>query len=664
MKLPIKTYNPSDTRDLRLTNLSTYKLIAGVVFVVSFILGGVFLAPRVDYVFAKDGEETDLLPDLEKAPIGISGATGQEEFVKNTATSISNCAFDPTSIAADAVDAGIGAGAKAAGEWVIDNVKNKAGEFLGQGIIDVFDGEKVVKEKRLRLDNCIRDIQENAFRVMKARFLQRMSDNIVDGVIDWIQNGKRPRFSDIGEMIENSADAAVGDTLIEVGLGNFCSPLQKSRIQFILEKPGRFSQQVQCTLTGAVGNITQFYNDFDAGGWIGFQEVLKPQNNRWGQLMLTMDEVSRRQDEEEKKRIAVYGAGGGFDADVRCIGWTNLDALPYGKELVLTEGSSVTLFGTAEWPPKGPDGLPVKGFDDPKTPPPIKDDDITGDGIADTWTCAKTETISPPGYTQAALASALTADTIKRSPPLDPYADAILDAVILRVGKSGLAYAKKSLSNQKAEENLKKSGTPNPTPEEIRAKDANDAYAEIQEIDAASSGKIKKEDILEEIGSATDKLPERGARKKIADMRTLLEKIKNDPEYGEYLDALGKLKSCQDEKLKDPKNACLVDTTEKLDAVNAFVAGLPEQLENLSGLEKQLDLVEEDVNEHYDDLSKSALQTHKASVGAVSGSLDVFKQALDDVDLIDVAAGKTAAEAELKECLAPKDGVYLCPRAE
>lgn len=646
---------------------NSYSKTGGMIFIIFFILGGVFLA-------VPEKARATAITDIPiEAPLGINSATGQEKFVEDTATSISKCAFDPASIAADAVDAGIGVGAKTAGKWVIDNVKGKAGEFLGQGIIDVFDGEKVVKEKRLRLDNCIREIQENAFKVMKARFLQRMSDNIVDGILDWIQNSKRPRFSDISEMIEDSADAAVGDTLIEVGLGNFCSPLQKSRIQFILEKPGRFSQAVQCTLSGAVGNITQFYNDFDAGGWIGFQEVLKPQNNRWGQLMLTMDEVSRRQDEEEKKMLAVYGAGGGFNADVICTKWTDLDALPYGKELVLTKGSTVSLFGgeTATWPSEGPDGLPVEGFDDPKTAPPIKVD-LTGDGIPDIWSCTGTETISPPGATQNLFAAAVTADTIKRSPPIDPYAEAILDAVILRVGKSGLAYAKKSLSNQNAKDALAKDGILDPTPEQIRARDANDAYLEIQEIDDAASGKIKKEDILADINGAggNKENPKDGSsRKKLADMRAFITSLQDPDYYKGYLDALGQLKGCQKELL-EPENACLADTTGKIDAINNFVAGLQEQLDTFSEFEKQLDSIEKDVNEKYDDLSKSALQTHKASIGAISGTLDFLRQTLDDIDLTskeDVAAGTKAAEAELKECAPnprPPDFAYLCPRGE
>lgn len=105
-------------------------------------------------------------------------------------------------------------------------------------------------------------------------------ENIVQSTLTWINNGfeGNPAFvTDPQQYFTDIASGVAGDFIAGTDLNFLCSPFQ-TQIRIALQKshtrPGRF----QCTLTEVVGNIDNFYNNFDEGGWDGWFAMT--QNNR------------------------------------------------------------------------------------------------------------------------------------------------------------------------------------------------------------------------------------------------------------------------------------------------------------------------------------------------------------------------------------------------
>lgn len=156
-----------------------------------------------------------------------------------------------------------------------------------------------------------------AFESLKKRLL----DQIVDQTIQWIQGGGKPKFvTDFGSLLEDSAQAAIGDVAKDIGEGELCTGISPARIRFQLETPV-FSQRVSCTLDDIVGNIEQFADSFQDGGFIGYQELLKPHNNRWGVEILTLSEVERRQSQKQSALQQEVSTGRGFLSTKQCLEW-------------------------------------------------------------------------------------------------------------------------------------------------------------------------------------------------------------------------------------------------------------------------------------------------------------------------------------------------------
>lgn len=288
------------------------------------------------------------------------------------------------------------------------------------------------------IKTCLQAIKEVAFRIALANLKKRLLDRLVDDTIAWIQDENHPQFStDIWADFRNARDAAIGDTLRDIGLGNLCygGLINRARIQLELQTPV-FSQQVSCTLGQVISNINEFRNNFNAGGWIGYYEIFKPQNNPWGLEILTNNEIDKRSATNQQVAQTTMTAGGLYKNTEQCLEW-HLLAREY-------EGGPITDMGHK----------PVNGqfnYPDPASSPPVPED-VINQFPAAYYECSQKQITTPASTKGAVAASALTADYqyIISADDLSTYIAAIFDAAVNRLIKEGAKGLKGMTQSQSA----------------------------------------------------------------------------------------------------------------------------------------------------------------------------------------------------------------------
>src|SRR3989338_3216266 len=126
---------------------------------------------------------------------------------------------------------------------------------------------------------------------------QAMIDRIVRSTIKWDQSGFQgnPAYvTDPRQYFTDLADGVAGEFIVGAELGFLCSPFQ-TQVRLALQRQYTQSRPFQCTLTGVVGNIDAFYNDFSQGGWDGwFVMTQNNVNNPYGAFIDAQIELDSR----------------------------------------------------------------------------------------------------------------------------------------------------------------------------------------------------------------------------------------------------------------------------------------------------------------------------------------------------------------------------------
>lgn len=144
---------------------------------------------------------------------------------------------------------------------------------------------------------CIPGLDKIAITMVK-QVLERM----VDSTVEWINNGfdGNPAYvTDPKQYFTDLADGVAGEFIGDVTsqgtpLDFLCSPF-KAQIKLSLRTQYTKSDQFQCTLTGIVGNIDSFYNDFSQGGWDAwFSMTQNSDNNPYGAYLGAKIELDSR----------------------------------------------------------------------------------------------------------------------------------------------------------------------------------------------------------------------------------------------------------------------------------------------------------------------------------------------------------------------------------
>ncbi|MEK7478999.1 MAG: hypothetical protein AAB634_00470, partial [Patescibacteria group bacterium] len=317
-------------------------------------------------------------------------------------------------------------------------IKDEAFKFLEQlsglsgGNVPTKDEESIAHIIKERVDTCYAAIKENFLKIAFNNFKKRLLDSLVDDTLGWIKNGLKgePRFyQDFGQALKDAANAAAGDVAQDIGLASFCSPFQaqfaeslnvQANSAFAPDLAPKFSKQVSCTLTDIVGNVEDFSNDFTKGGWKGYLELLKPQNNTYGQTILILDELNRRTAEKEREKELELLANQGFKSTTKCVAWKVVNR---ATERVVAPAI----------------------FEEEKA--------RYNPAVYDTSQCAKEETTTPGSLVKKYADAAIDAEYryVTNADDLTPYLDAIIDTSfrrLLEAGVEGLAGMRRSRSSR------------------------------------------------------------------------------------------------------------------------------------------------------------------------------------------------------------------------
>ncbi len=271
-------------------------------------------------------------------------------------------------------------------------------------------------------------IIDNYEKILLETLKKRVLDQIVNQTINWINGNGDPKFvTDFNGFLRGAGDVAVGDLLQEINLGSMCQPF-KLRVQFDLQNTyfgsSPFNQRASCSITRVVENLNNFYTDFNQGGWVGYAELLKPQNNYYGAYLLAEDEASRRQSAAVDVAGREVSAANGFLNTKVCHEWQGVR----NSGSVIADNLQIDLVTQ-----------PVNSdfdFPDPNNAPP------NGTLGADNWRCSpSSETISTPGQLLAGVTTRalnVQTDSIISAQTFQQYAAAIIDAAINRLIKEGV----------------------------------------------------------------------------------------------------------------------------------------------------------------------------------------------------------------------------------
>jgi len=159
--------------------------------------------------------------------------------------------------------------------------------------------------------------------------LHKILAALTQDIVDWIQNGDEPRFISEGlsGYLWDAVDQAGGDFVENyLGLGWMCEPFDVE-IKIALQEVTTFKDEVTCTLSDVVDNVENFYNDFSEGGWSGWIELTKPQNNFYGAFLSAQEE--KYEEEEKAREQAAFDAltGDGFLSMKDCIWYDETGAV-------------------------------------------------------------------------------------------------------------------------------------------------------------------------------------------------------------------------------------------------------------------------------------------------------------------------------------------------
>lgn len=162
-------------------------------------------------------------------------------------------------------------------------------------------------------------IQDKIVVAIVKALAKQIMDEIVNEIIAWINGEGKPRFlSDFSSVFEDAADQAAGKVLVEITSLNLCADFA-FQVNFLLPKVKTFGEKVECTFSDATGNINDFMNSFENGGWTSYMRLSNAENNVYGLSLLVLDEQNAKALKAEKEKEKDAEAGRGFLSDKKCV---------------------------------------------------------------------------------------------------------------------------------------------------------------------------------------------------------------------------------------------------------------------------------------------------------------------------------------------------------
>ncbi|GEM_PF-3067693 len=276
-----------------------------------------------------------------------------------------------------------------------------------------------------------RFIESTVLKTLLATLKKQLLDEITRETVAWIQNGEKPLFlQKPGKVFEQAADEAAGEVIQQVGGGQLCQGVPFN-VNFYLAQPDTTKKQVSCTLTQVVGNLEAFKKDFKTGGWLGYSDLLKPQNNQYGLEILTQQALERSVAQKQQESILKQNINLGFNSEI-CT-----------KYQLVSSVTGQPIPNTWNVEKEGSDpGLPYSFLAKTYT---------AADKVG--WKCVEGKTTTPGRTIAEGLNKSLGSniDFIVNSDDLTNVLAAVLDAAFNRLVKEGVNGVKSGLAKLSAE---------------------------------------------------------------------------------------------------------------------------------------------------------------------------------------------------------------------
>jgi hypothetical protein len=179
----------------------------------------------------------------------------------------------------------------------------------------VFDPHAVAQLVKKNLSDIKAQLKKMAIEILKDQLIHRL----VYQVIRWVQGGGKPQFvTDWKGFLTDAASRGVGEALYQI-YPRICQPF-RPLVEVVFQNVGNiYDEYVACTLGDIVNNLRNFYNDFRYGGWIAYGSILRPENNYWGELLITHDIAMQKGAQEKEAQKSDVQASKGFLSTKRCV---------------------------------------------------------------------------------------------------------------------------------------------------------------------------------------------------------------------------------------------------------------------------------------------------------------------------------------------------------
>lgn len=294
-----------------------------------------------------------------------------------------------------------------------------------------------------KMDKILKEAIKVAWNILRKQLLNML----VNDIVKWIQNGTTPRFvTDWQGALKTAGDKAAGNFVTQkLGMGFLCESFDV-KLKIALAKPITFDESAKCTISKISSNINNFFNDFSNGGWKGWLEISEAQNNIMGATLLALDEkyatAAKAQQAAQNEAISSDGYSGDKVCSIRQCPNGNGGYSP-------AENYSGPSLG---WKPAELAG---------------------GDGFV--CNCLKWEIRTPGRVAGDALQQAAGVDiaNLIQAKEFAEYASAIIDAVINRVFREGVALM--SSSSDGTSDSGSGPGITSPNPPIVEISSYNDA---------------------------------------------------------------------------------------------------------------------------------------------------------------------------------------------
>lgn len=166
------------------------------------------------------------------------------------------------------------------------------------------------------------DVAKMSLDTLAYTAAQVALNQITQSTVAWVKGGFNgsPSFAvDPQQLFLNIANSVTGGMVNQIRGIATCNFIPNFNFDLanMVDLSGRsgyydkFDQSIRCPFPANI-NASQFYRDFNQGGWKGFETSLQDSGNRFGTTLITAEELARRQKEMSDLKLTELGWAGGF----------------------------------------------------------------------------------------------------------------------------------------------------------------------------------------------------------------------------------------------------------------------------------------------------------------------------------------------------------------